>query len=184
MSELAQDVRGVSRWTTVLGIVTLVLGMLAISSPLIPGVAVAITVGLLLSVSGLMELVFAFRAGSFGRGLLAFLFGGVSFVVGGVMVARPLFGLASLTFVLVAYFLIDGLTHISCGIKHKPEQGWSWIVFGGIVSTLLALMIWRGWPLSGGWAIGVLIGIRLIFAGWAMIAMGAVGRTAAREMTT
>ena len=183
MSDVAQDVRGVSRWSTVMGILTLVLGMLAISAPLVSGVAVAITVGLLLSASGIVEMAFAFRAGSFGRGLLAFLFGGVSLVVGGVMMARPLFGLASLTFVLVTYFLIDGLTHISCGMKYKPAQGWGWIVFGGVVSTLLALMIWRGWPLSGGWAIGVLVGIRLVFAGWAMIAMGAVGRAAAREMT-
>ncbi len=59
MSDMAQDVRGVSRWSTVLGILTLVLGMLAISAPLVSGVAVAITVGLLLSASGIVEMAFA-----------------------------------------------------------------------------------------------------------------------------
>jgi len=182
MSDIAQDVKGISRWSTAIGILTLILGFLAISAPLVSGVAVAITVGLILSASGIMEMVFAFQAGSFGRGLLAFLFGGVSLVMGGVMMARPLLGLASLTFVLAAYFMIDGVTHIMCGVKHKPEQGWVWIVFSGAVSLLLALMIWGEWPLSGRWAIGTLIGIRLIFTGWSMISMGAVGRAAAREM--
>ena len=57
----------------------------------------------------------------------------------------------------------------------RGEKGWFWLLVGGIAAIILALMIWRDWPFSGEWAIGILVGIRLIFAGWSMVALGAVG---------
>ena len=62
----------------------------------------------------------------------------------------------------------------------RPEQGWGWLLVGGVISLLLGIMIWRQFPLSGAWAVGVLVGIRLIFAGWTMIMLGATGHAAAK----
>jgi len=87
--------------------------------------------------------------------------------------------LATLTLVLAAYFVVDGIFEIIEAFDLKPIKGWVWMLFGGIVSILLGFMIWREWPFSGAWAVGILVGIKLIFAGWAMVGIGAAGRSVA-----
>jgi uncharacterized membrane protein HdeD (DUF308 family) len=163
---------------TVLGIATIIFGILAMMMPMISGITVAAIVAVLLIAGGIARTIFAFKAGSLGRGLLMFLFGGLSILCGIVMLARPLLGLASITFVLVVYFIVDGIFEIIAGFKLKGVKGWFWFVIGGIASLALAYMIWKQWPASGQWAIGLLVGIRLIFAGWEMVALGAVGEAA------
>ena len=74
--------------------------------------------------------------------------------------------------VLIIYFLANGIGEIIAAFQVKPAQGWGFVLFSGIVSVILAFMIWNQWPLSGAWAIGVLVGIQLIFAGLTMITVG------------
>jgi uncharacterized membrane protein HdeD (DUF308 family) len=64
----------------------------------------------------------------------------------------------------------------------KPDQGWGWTLFNGIVSVMFAVFIWRQWPLSGGWAVGLLVGIHILFNGWVMIVGGSAGRGIAKAM--
>jgi uncharacterized membrane protein HdeD (DUF308 family) len=52
----------------------------------------------------------------------------------------------------------------------------------GVVTLLLAIMIWRRWPESGPWAIGMLFGINILFSGWAMIFTGGAVRSLASEV--
>jgi uncharacterized membrane protein HdeD (DUF308 family) len=98
------------------------------------------------------------------------------------MLGQPLLGLASLTMILIIYFIADGIMAAALAFKVRPEQGWSWMLFSGVVSILLGISLGNGWPLSGAWAVGVLLGIRLIFTGWSMIMFGtlsgALGKTA------
>jgi uncharacterized membrane protein HdeD (DUF308 family) len=182
MNEISDAMRAPSRIGTVLGIATIVFGILAMMMPMLSGITVAAIVAVLLIAGGIARTAFAFKAGSFGKGLLMFLFGGLSVLVGAIMLARPLLGLKSLTMVLVAYFIVDGIFEIMAGFKLKGVRGWFWFVIGGIASLVLALLIWRQWPASGQWAIGLLIGIRLIFAGWEMVAVGAVGEAVVDEI--
>lgn len=182
MDQTADEIRSASRMGTVMGVILLILGMLALAAPMVSGLAVAISVGIILLLGGIIEIAFAFQARSWGKGLMSVLLGGFSLVGGLVMLARPVLGLASLTLVLAIYFVVDGLTHIVGSFQVKPAPGWGWVLFGGIVSLLLGLLIWNQWPLSGAWAIGVLIGLRLILVGWSMIALGGMGRAAAAEM--
>ena len=84
--------------------------------------------------------------------------------------------------VLVIYFLVDGISAIWLGFKAKPIKGWGWTVFSGIAAIVLSILIWRNWPLSGPWAIGVLVGARLLFAGWAMMMLGGMGEAAADSL--
>jgi uncharacterized membrane protein HdeD (DUF308 family) len=137
--------------------------------------AVAMIVAILLIAAGIARAVFAFKAESFGRGVLMFLFGGFSVLCGIVMLVRPMIGLASLTAVLAAYFFADGIMGILGGFRARPIRGWGWMIFGGIVSVVLAVLIWWEWPVSGEWAIGVLVGVNLISTGWSMIMLGGVG---------
>jgi uncharacterized membrane protein HdeD (DUF308 family) len=160
----------------VIGIITVILGVLSIMAPLITGVAIAVLVGILLLAGGFMRTLFAFRCKTWGKGLLTFVLGLLAFLCGLVMLTRPILGLTSLTLVLAVYFIVDGLFEVAGGLQLKPVNGWGWMLFGGIVSILLGLMIWRQWPVSGAWAIGILVGIKLLLAGWEMVGLGMAAR--------
>ena len=158
------------------GIVLLILGVLAIAAPMVVGAAVSTTVAIVLMAAGIVRMIWAFRPESFGKGFLALLLGGLTLGVGIVILARPLVGMASLTLILGVYFLLDGIFDIVAAFQIKPTKGWGWMVFGGAMSIVLSALIWSEWPLSGAWAIGILVGVRLLFAGWEMIALGAMAR--------
>jgi uncharacterized membrane protein HdeD (DUF308 family) len=167
--------QAVSRFGTVLGIATLILGLLSIFSPGISGVSVTFLVGVLMMAAGVARLAFAFKSETFGRGVLMFLLGAVSIFAGGVIMARPLLGMVSLTGVLVVFFAVDGVVEIIGAFKARPAKGSSWMIFSGIMSIILAGLIGYQWPFSGMWAVGVLVGVRLIFVGWSMVALGSAG---------
>ena len=179
MTAEADIVRGTSRLGTVLGLTTVIIGILAMTTPVIPGLAVTVVIGALLVAAGVAKSAYAFSAGSFWKGLFQFLFGGVTALAGVVVLGRPLLGLATITMVLVVYFLVDGLTAILLGFRAKPIKGWGWMVFGGIAAVVFSVLIWRDWPLSGEWAVGILVGVRLVMSGWAMIVLGGVGEAVA-----
>ena len=150
------------------GWLILIAGFLAIASPFISGVWVVTMVAIILIFSGVSRFMHAFQGGGFWSGL----FGVMAVVTGGVMIAKPLLGLASLTMVLVVYFLAQGISEIIAALQLRPAKGWGWLLFSGIVSIMLAMMILNQWPLSGAWAIGTLVGIQLIFSGITMITLG------------
>lgn len=169
---------------TLLGIIVLVLGILSIMSPLVAGAAVATLVGALLVAAGITRVFWAFKAETFGRGALAFLLGGITAFAGVVTLARPLLGLASLTMVLAVYFVVDGIFAILASFQLTRESGRGWVLFDGIITLLLGALIWRQWPLSGQWAVGVLVGARLVLAGWSMIFLGSAVRGVSKALKT
>ncbi len=174
---LAKAVKKDATVLIILGVLTGILGVLAMISPMMAGMTVSVMVGILLIIGGIARTIFAFKAQSWGKGILAFVLGVLTLLAGLVMVFRPVLGLTSLTLVLAAYFFVDGIFEIFEAFDLKPLKGWGWMLFGGIVSVLLGFLIWRQWPISGAWAIGILVGIKLIFAGAAMIAIGMAGRS-------
>jgi uncharacterized membrane protein HdeD (DUF308 family) len=119
--------------------------------------------------------VYAFKAGSFGKGLLQFLFGGITVLCGVAMFSMPMLSMLTLTTVLLAYFLVDGIFAIVAGIRGKDAPGWRWMIVSGIASIVLAVILWRQWPVSGEYTIGLLVGIRLIFTGWSIAMLGMLG---------
>ena len=173
---VANMVKKDSTMVIVLGVVTVILGVLAMMAPMLAGAMVTLMVGILLIAAGIARTIFAFKCKSWGKGILVFLLGLLTLLVGFFIVARPGVGLLSLTLFLVAYLIVDGIFEIVEAFDLKPIRGWGWMLFGGIVSILLGIMIWRQWPVSGAWAIGILFGIKLVFAGFAMTGIGAAGR--------
>jgi len=171
MNESTQLAQKISRSGMIFGIFLIVLGLLSIAAPLITGVAIVILVGILMIAGGIIRLLWAFRSNSVGKGILSVILGGLFILAGAVVLARPLLGLASLTMVLAAFFITDGVFEMMTAFKLKPAPGWWWLLVGGLASLLLGVLIWRQWPLSGAWAIGVLVGIKMLFAGVAMIAV-------------
>jgi len=164
------------------GILVVVAGLLALLSPLVAGLSIAIAVGVLIIASGVSRLFLAFKMGSFGHGLLVFLLGLLSILIGGYMVARPGMALATLTLVLAVYFAVDGGFQIIWAFRLRPIQGWGWSLFSGIVSLALGIMIWRQFPVSGVWAVGTLAGIQMVFGGSSVASVCAAARRATDEV--
>jgi uncharacterized membrane protein HdeD (DUF308 family) len=161
------------------GIILLVLGVLAIILPPIAGLAFTIFFGwlfLISGVAGLITTVWMRRAPGFWWSLLSALLG---IAVGAVLIASPVSGLLSLTLVLVAFFVIEGVASIMFALEHKRELSgrWGWMLASGIVDLILAGLILAGFPGTAAWAIGLLIGINMIFGGSALIAMALHARS-------
>lgn len=162
---------------TFLGIVLLVLGALAMLAPFVTGIAIATLVGVLVVAAGIAQVIFALQAGSLARGILAGLLGLLTLACGVLMIAHPILNLAFLTLLLAAYFLVSGVFEIVYAFRLRPVKGWAWMLVGGIASVLLGVVIQMQWPVSGAWAIGLLVGIRLVFAGVTLVALGSAARS-------
>ncbi len=158
--------------TVVSGIILLVAGTLAILSPFVAGVSITVLVGAMLAVSGVGQCFLAFKAGAFGRGLMVFVVGVLMTIAGFYMMNQPVAGLATLTIILMSYLLATGVLEIIVAFQLKPADGWGLELFNGIVTLLLGIMLWRQFPLSGAWAIGILFGIKMVFSGWAFVFIG------------
>ena len=167
--ELIRKDARTARW---IGIFMLIAGFLAVATPLAAGLSITMVIGALLLISGITQILLVFRAGSFGEGILLVLLGVFSVIAGGYMVSQPIAALATLTLFLAAYFIASGVLEAVAAFGARPASGWGMLLFSGIVSFLLGVMIWRQFPFSGAWAIGVLVGIKLIFSGWTLIAIG------------
>ncbi len=170
-----------SGWIIAYGVVLVLIGIAAIFAPFVTGVATAMLVGALLLASGVVQLIHAFRAGTWGSGLAVFFGGFLRLVFGGLVLAHPLLGLSFLTILLVIYFMVDGVSRCAFAWRLRPLHGWSWSMFGGLACILLAALLWFSWPLSGAWAVGTLVGINILLIGWAALEMGAAARSEAHR---
>ena len=162
------------------GIILLISGILALIAPLAAGVSITLLIGVLLLFSGAVQLLIVFRAGSFGEGLLLVALAILSLVAGAYMVSQPVEALVTLTLFLAGYFIATGVIEAISAFAARPMQGWGWLLFGGIVTIALGVMIWRQFPLSGAWAVGTLVGVRLIMSGSTLIAIGGMVKNVVR----
>jgi uncharacterized membrane protein HdeD (DUF308 family) len=178
---LAQAVR--EHWVLFLveGIVLVVLGVLAILVPMVATIAVAILIGWLFFISGVVGLITTFmmrNAPGFWWSLLSAVLG---IVAGIILFGWPVLGAISLTLVLTAFFIIEGAASVMYALEHKKELTgrWTWMLVSGIVDLLLAFIILTGLPGTAVWALGLLVGINMLFGGTSLIAMALHGSLAA-----
>ncbi len=182
-SGLLGGIKDNAKLAITIGIILIIVGVLAIAAPLAAGVSITIMVGTLLIIGGIGECFLAFQAGAFGRGLLIFIVGALMAVAGFYMVSQPVAGLAAITLFLTAYFIVSGITEIIAAVQIRPSSGWGWMLFNGIVTLVLGILLWRQFPLSGAWAVGVLFGIKMIFSGWTLVFIGNAVKGAVTEAT-
>jgi uncharacterized membrane protein HdeD (DUF308 family) len=121
---LFEEIKHSTGTVRVIGVVLLIVGVLALASPLATGLSIAIAVGILLLIGGIGELVFAFRAGGFGKAVLTLVKGVLTSVIGVVMIANPGVALGALTLVLMAYFIVVGIMEIMWAFQIKPATTW------------------------------------------------------------
>ena len=155
------------------GIVLVILGILALLAPVIASVAATVLFGWLLLLSGILGLVATLRA----RNAPGFWWSLVSAVVGIVagvlLLGWPVLGTFSLTAVLIAFLLAEGVVSILYALEHRNALSgrWGWMLASGIVDVILGVLLFIGLPGTALWALGLLLGINLIFGGWALIFM-------------
>jgi uncharacterized membrane protein HdeD (DUF308 family) len=163
------------------GIILLVLGAAAIIVPVIATLAFTLFIGWLFLISGVVGLITTFwmrNAPGFWWSLLS---GVVGIAAGIVLILWPISGTVSLTLVLIAFFLIEGIVTLMYAFEHRAQLSgrWGWMLASGIVDLILAGIIFAGLPETATWALGLLVGINLLFGGTAIIGMALAARTAA-----
>jgi uncharacterized membrane protein HdeD (DUF308 family) len=159
------------------GIVLVVLGFAAIALPVIATLAVAIFLGWLFLISGIVGLVTTFmmrNAPGFWWSLLSAV---LALGAGLVLLAWPVSGAVSLTLVLIVFFLIEGVASIMLALEHREMPRWGWLLASGIVDLILAGLILVGLPGTAAWALGLLVGINMMFGGVSLIAMALQARS-------
>ena len=170
----AEDLHAVRRswgWLVALGVVLILIGLLAISSPLVPTLATVLFIGGFLLAGGVLQVVAAF-ASLRSRGFFVHLLAGVlEVVLGFLMVSRPGLAAGVLTLLLAAMFFVGGLVRIIAALSHRFHN-WGWVLLNGVVTFVLGILIWQGWPDSATWVIGLFVGIELLFSGWSCVMLG------------
>src|SRR5271155_455850 len=160
------------------GIVLVVLGAAANIVPVIATLAFTLVIGWLFLISGGVGLATTFwmrQAPGFWWALLSAVIG---IVAGILLLVRPITGTLSLTLVLVAFFMLEGIATIMYAIDHRGQLSgrWIWMLVSGIVDLILAGIIFAGLPGTAAWALGLLVGINMLFGGTAMIGMALAAR--------
>jgi uncharacterized membrane protein HdeD (DUF308 family) len=163
------------------GVIMVILGMLALAAPAFATLAVDIYVGWLFFFSGILGLVAIFS----GRHPTRFRWGMVtavlSLLVGVMLIWKPVEGALSLTMLLTAFFIVEGLFQATSSVAYRESMRstWGWMLASGIADLALAAIILLSWPMSVGWALGIIAGVNLITSGWAIAMAGLAGREVA-----
>jgi uncharacterized membrane protein HdeD (DUF308 family) len=142
-----------------------VAGFLAIAVPQAAGIAVNILVAWLLVFSGAAHLVFAWHMRTTGGILWELLLGVLYIFVGVYLLVHPVAGLASLTLAIAIYLFVEGVLELILSFRLRPMPGSNWLLFDGVITLILGVMIWRTWPSSTEWVVGTLVGISMLFSG-------------------
>lgn len=155
------------------GIVLVLLGIGAIIVPQIAGLTITLLLGWLFLTGGIFGLVVTYWAKDMPGFWWSLFSAALSVMAGLILITRPMQGLFTLTVVLTAFFVLEGIASIMFALDHKRELSgrWGWVVAAGVFDLLIAVMIFTGLPGSADWAIGLLVGINMVFGGSSLIGM-------------
>ena len=153
------------------GILLVILGLAAIIVPPLASLAVTIFLGWLFLISGIAGLALTFWARQMPGFWWSLISALLAIAAGFVLLTRPVQGTLTLTIVVGAYFLAEGVATIMYALEHRRElsQRWSWLLVAGLMDIIIAAIIIAGLPGSALWAIGLLVGINLLFGGATLI---------------
>jgi uncharacterized membrane protein HdeD (DUF308 family) len=165
----------------ILGLVSILVGLLAISHSFIATLASVTVLGVLLLVEGIMEVVHAVMVRNWRGFALHLLAAALYLLVGLFMLEDPVRAAAVLTLLLTASFFVGGLLRIIFSLMVR-FPAWPWVLLTGVVDLILGVILWSNWPESSLWVIGLLIGIDLLFHGWSWVILALTVRTFRAEL--
>lgn len=162
-----------------LGIALIIFGAVCVMAPVFAGGAVVITIGALLLLAGVGQVIQGTKAESRSDKLMSVILGVITGVAGIFVLGHPLLGLGFLTLLLAVYFVFEGVWKIASSFSYRPTPGWTWMLLSGVLSLILGLIIWNQWPVSGMWAVGLLVGLDLLSTGISMVVLASALRRVA-----
>jgi uncharacterized membrane protein HdeD (DUF308 family) len=164
------------------GVIMIILGVLAVAAPVIATIAIDIYVGWLFLFSGVIGLIALFSSHHIPAFLWSLITAALSIALGILLIWKPVEGALSLTFVLTAFFLVEGVFQIATSLVYRDSLPgtWGWMLASGVSDLLLVAIIVLGWPATGVWVLGLLVGINLFMSGWAIVMMAFAGRQATK----
>ena len=163
-------------WFLALGIVFVLAGLAAIAFPLLSTIATKIALGWIFLAGGVLMILHAFSDSGWRGFLLGLLIGVLYVVAGGWLAFFPFTGIITLTILLAALFLAEGVLEVIMAFRVRPHEGWAWLLLSGLVAVAVGVMIAMQLPSSAAWAIGLLTGINLLMTGASFIALALAGR--------
>jgi uncharacterized membrane protein HdeD (DUF308 family) len=166
-----------------IGILAILIGCIAILVPAVASVGTAIFIGWVLLVAGAFLVAAAFSAHSVGTVVMRLAWAVLTVIVGVWLIVEPHNGTLTLTLVLGIYFLFMGLTRIAVAFIARGQRNAGLVGLSGVAGLLVGILILAKFPSSADWAIGLLVGIDLIFAGWTLTSVALVGRDLSRART-
>jgi uncharacterized membrane protein HdeD (DUF308 family) len=178
-SDVAALVQAHWRRFLVQGALMIALGTLAVALPVVITLAIEILIGWLLVIGGVwraISLARSSRMPGFGWSLAMAM---VAIVLGAMLVMMPLAGMLTLTMLLITFFVLEAVGKILFALDlRKHSQNWGWVLATGVIDLLLAALIFSGWPSTAAWAIGLLVGINMIFFGASLVMISLAARVA------
>jgi len=160
------------------GILLAILGLAAMIVPPLASLAITIFLGWMFLISGIGGLILTFWARQMPGFWWSLISAALAVLAGGILLARPVQGVLTLTIVVGAYFLAEGVATIMYALEHRRELSgrWSWLLIAGILDLAVSFLIIAGLPGSAEWALGLLVGINLLFGGATLIGMALAAR--------
>ncbi len=164
------------------GVIMILLGVLAVAAPMMATVAVDIYVGWLFLISGIVGLVAMFSARDIPAFLWSLITAALSVAIGVLLIWKPVSGVLSLTILLTAFLIAEGVFQSATSIAYRDVMrgSWGWMLVSGLSDLALAAIIILGWPLTAVWVLGLVVGINLLTSGWAIVMMAFAGRNLAK----
>lgn len=166
VAESLKENRG---WILTLGVIYIIMGFVIAGSPMAATYAIEIFLGFILIVGGIISVVGSFFSGNWKKLILILLSGILYLVVGVMLLKNPMAGVLTLTILLAAFLLVEGIFKIIHSFQMKPAANWGWLLVSGIASVILGVMIWGEFPQSSAFIIGLLVGIYFLFNGLSMV---------------
>lgn len=171
-----QQVKHNTLWYTLLGFGLIILGAVAMYFAFFTTLISMVALGALLIAGGIVEAITAWKFTKWSTFLVHLLFGIVYLVCGLFIIFYPMINAVTLTLVLAAFFVVAGVSRIIVAFR-RPLPHKTWIVFSGVLSVILGILLWLQWPASGLWVIGFFVGIDMIFAGATLLQLAIFSRT-------
>ncbi|MFO1398863.1 MAG: DUF308 domain-containing protein [Burkholderiales bacterium] len=174
----APEMRKAGLWVIVWGVLLMIAGVLAILEPPIAALAAELLLAWLFVFGGIVQIVYALQNRAAPGFRLHILSAILTFLLGVFMLMRPTLGITSVALLLGAFLMANGVSEVLHGFRLKPTKGWGWVVFDGVLSVVIALMIANHWPEGSIQFIGVLVGVLMIYGGVWRIMLGSALRNA------
>lgn len=172
---MANDTSDLSRsraWLIIGGILSIIVGFSAMGSPLLFSLVIARFLGLFVLVSGFISLVLAIVGKHKRHRVLEALVGLIRIAAGVLLLNCLATSVAIITLIFAIYLVAEGISTAVAAFRMGGTPGWGWMLFSGLISFCLGIMVYNRWPSGSAAILGLFFGIHLLFNGSSLLALG------------